>query len=59
MVFLPRGVAHSFTVDSEHVRNLALSTAAELEGFFRECSVPAPSMTLPSAYGIEFVLPKR
>ena len=47
MVFAPRDVAHSFTIDSEQVRILVMNTPAGLEGFFRECSVPAPSMTLP------------
>ena len=47
MVFLPRDVAHSFVIESEQVRVLAVSAPAGLEGFFKECSVPAPSMTLP------------
>jgi quercetin dioxygenase-like cupin family protein len=47
MVFAPRDVPHSFTIDSEQVRILVLNTPAGIEGFFKECSVPAPSMTLP------------
>jgi quercetin dioxygenase-like cupin family protein len=47
MVFAPRDVAHSFTIDSEQVRILVMVAPAGAEGFFRECSVPAPSMTLP------------
>jgi hypothetical protein len=47
MVFAPRDVVHSFTIDSEQVRILVLNTPAGLEDFFKECSVPAPSMTLP------------
>jgi quercetin dioxygenase-like cupin family protein len=47
MVFLPRDVAHSFTIDSEQVRILVMVAPAGAEGFFKECSVPAPSMTLP------------
>ena len=46
-VFAPRDVAHSFTIDSEQVRILVMNTPAGLEGFFKELSVPAPSMTLP------------
>ena len=71
MVFLPRDVAHSFTIESEQSRMLILLTPAGLEGWFKEFSVPAPAMTLPPAdqgygdvqkmleaaprYGIEFV----
>jgi quercetin dioxygenase-like cupin family protein len=47
MVFAPRDVAHSFTIDSEEVRILVMNTPAGIEEFFRECSVPATSMTLP------------
>ena len=47
MVFAPRDIAHSFTIDSEEVRVLALNVPAGIEGFFKGCSVPAPSMTLP------------
>ncbi len=46
-VFLPRDVVHSFVIESEQVRILALVTPAGGEGFFKEVSVPAPSMTLP------------
>jgi hypothetical protein len=55
MVYLPRDVAHCFTIESEQLRTLILLTPAGLEGFFKEFSVPAPAMTLPpaneSAYG--------
>ena len=47
MVFAPRDIAHSFTIDSEQVRILVMVAPAGAEGFFKECSVPAPSMTLP------------
>jgi len=47
MVFLPRDVVHSFVIESEQVRLVALVTPAGGEGFFKECGVPAPSMTLP------------
>ena len=47
MVFAPRDVAHSFAIDSEQVRMLVMVSPAGAEGFFKECSVPAPSMTLP------------
>jgi quercetin dioxygenase-like cupin family protein len=47
MVFAPRDVAHSFTIDSEQVRMLVMVAPAGAEGFFKECSVPASAMTLP------------
>jgi quercetin dioxygenase-like cupin family protein len=47
MVYLPRDVAHSFTIESEQLRMLALLTPAGLEGWFKEFSVPALAMTLP------------
>lgn len=47
MVFAPRDVAHSFTIDSDQVRILVMVAPAGAEGFFKECSVPAPLMTLP------------
>ena len=49
MVFLPRDVAHSFTIESEESRMLILLTPAGLERWFKEFSVPAPAMTLPPA----------
>jgi len=47
MVFAPRDIPHSFTIDSEQVRLIVMVTPAGAEKFFKECSVPAPSMTLP------------
>lgn len=47
MIFLPRDVRHSFTIESEQSRMLILVTPAGFDGWFREFSVPAPSMTLP------------
>jgi len=49
MVFLPRDVVHSSTIDSDQARILILATPAGIEGYFQECSVPAPAMTLPPA----------
>jgi len=48
-IFLPRDVRHSFTIESEQSRMLILLTPAGLEGWFKEFSVPAPGVTLPSA----------
>lgn len=49
VVFLPREVRHSFTIESEESRMLILVTPAGLEGWFKEFSVPAPAMMLPPA----------
>ena len=49
--FAPRDIAHSFTIDSEQVRMLVMVAPAGAEGFFKACSVPAPSMTLPPPMG--------
>jgi quercetin dioxygenase-like cupin family protein len=54
MVFAPRDVVHSFTIDSEQVRILVMNTPAGVEEFFKECSVPAPSMTLPPPAEISY-----
>ena len=47
LVFMPRDVAHSFEIHSDQLRMLILLTPAGLEGYFKECSVPAPAITLP------------
>src|SRR5499427_6183183 len=49
MVFLPRDVPHSFTIESDQSRMLILLTPAGLERWFKEFSVPATAMTLPPA----------
>ena len=47
VIVLPRNLAHSFEIESDQIRMLILLTPAGLEGFFKECCVPAPAMTLP------------
>ena len=54
MVFLPRDVQHSFTIESEQARMLILITPAGFEGWFKELSVPAPAMTLPPASEVAY-----
>jgi quercetin dioxygenase-like cupin family protein len=49
LVFLPRDVPHSFTIESEQSRMLILLSPAGLERWFKEFSVPAQAMTLPPA----------
>lgn len=47
VIFLPCNVVHSFEVESEQIRMLVLLTPAGGEGYFKECGVPASTMTLP------------
>ena len=47
VIFAPRGIVHSFEINSEQIRVLVLLTPAGLEGYFKECSVPAAAMTMP------------
>lgn len=54
MIFLPRNVLHSFEIESEQLRMLVLLTPAGLEGYFKECSMPAPAMTLPPPVEIPY-----
>ncbi len=49
LVTLPRGVPHRYTIGSEHARYLNLCTPGGFEGFLRDLSEPALSMTLPPA----------
>src|SRR4051794_10939474 len=44
---VPKGVAHTFRVDSETARVLVLSTPAGLERLVRDGSVPTTEATLP------------
>ena len=54
MVFLPRDIAHSFVIESEHLRMLVLLAPAGLEEWFKEFSVPAQALTLPPATDAPF-----
>lgn len=49
LLTLPRGVPHRYTIGTEHARYLNLCTPGGFEGFLRELSEPAPSMTMPPA----------
>jgi quercetin dioxygenase-like cupin family protein len=52
-VFLPHGVAHSYTFETDVVRMLAIVAPGGLEGHFRDArfSEPAKTLTLPPAVG--------
>lgn len=47
LLYTPRGVGHSFHVDSDDARLLLLFGPAGAEGFFREAATPARARTLP------------
>lgn len=49
LVYTPRGVGHSFHVDSDDARILLLLGPAGVEGFFREMASPTRTLTLPPA----------
>ena len=46
-VFAPAGTPHTFRVDSDTARLIALSTPAGIEGFLRDVGTPAIALTLP------------
>jgi quercetin dioxygenase-like cupin family protein len=48
-VYTPRGVGHSFHVDSDEARLLLFFGPAGVEGFFRQVATPARSLSLPPA----------
>lgn len=48
-VFLPRGVPHTFRVDSEQARWVEIVTPGGFERWHQECSDPAESDGLPPA----------
>jgi quercetin dioxygenase-like cupin family protein len=47
--YTPRGIGHSFHVDSDDARLLLFFGPAGVEQFFREVATPARSFTLPPA----------
>jgi mannose-6-phosphate isomerase-like protein (cupin superfamily) len=47
-VFLPRGVGHTFRVDSERVRLLEIVSPGGIETFYRNCGEPAKQLELPA-----------
>jgi quercetin dioxygenase-like cupin family protein len=47
--YTPRGVGHSFHIDSDGARVLLFFGPAGVEGFFRDVATPARSLNLPPA----------
>lgn len=48
-LYTPRGIGHSFHVDSDDARLLLFFGPAGVEGFFREVATPARAFSLPPA----------
>jgi len=46
-LYTPKGIGHSFHVDSDDARVLLFFGPAGVEGFFREVATPARSFSLP------------
>jgi quercetin dioxygenase-like cupin family protein len=57
-VFMPRGVPHTFRVDSAVARVLGIMTPGHFTGLFRELGVPAPRRTLPDPGAVPFDVPR-
>jgi quercetin dioxygenase-like cupin family protein len=63
VVFLPRGVPHGFTVETEQARSLAIFTPAGIEGYFDNLlqlandpeALRARRLELHAQYGLEVV----
>lgn len=51
--WLPRGVAHSFRVESEEARLLEISTPAGFERFHLDLSEPARELRIPDAMVVD------
>jgi len=57
-VFMPRGVPHTFRVQSESAQILGIMTPGHFDGLFRELGVPAAERTLPAAGAVPFDVPR-
>jgi quercetin dioxygenase-like cupin family protein len=57
-VFMPRGVPHTFRVQSATARVLGIMTPGDFESLFRELGVPAGRRTLPEPGTVPFDVPR-
>jgi len=57
-VFMPRGVPHTFRVQSATAQVLGIMSPGEFDGLFRELGVPAGRRTLPDAGTVPFDVPR-
>lgn len=53
-VYMPRGVPHTFRVDSDGAVMLGVMTPGHFESLFRQLGVPAQERTLPPAGAVPF-----
>jgi mannose-6-phosphate isomerase-like protein (cupin superfamily) len=53
-VYMPRGVPHTFRVESATARMLGIMTPGQFEQLFRKLSVPAGARTLPEPGTVPF-----
>src|SRR5436190_18500019 len=56
-VYMPRGVAHTFRVESPVARMLGVMTPGGFEQLFRNLSIPAGDRTLPAPGSVPFDIP--
>ena len=59
LVFLPRGIPHTFTIESEQARMLVLVTPSGLEGWFKEYSQIQEMLAAAAGFRLEFLLPNK
>jgi quercetin dioxygenase-like cupin family protein len=57
-VFMPRGVPHTFRVESNVARVLGVMTPGHFENLFRELGMPAERRTLPEPGTVPFDVPR-
>jgi quercetin dioxygenase-like cupin family protein len=57
-VYMPRGVPHTFRVDSEGAVILGVMTPGHFERLFRELGMPARERALPPAGAVPFDVPR-
>jgi mannose-6-phosphate isomerase-like protein (cupin superfamily) len=57
-VFMPRGVPHTFRVQSPTARVLGVMTPGQFESLFRELGVPAARRALPEPGSVPFDVPR-
>jgi quercetin dioxygenase-like cupin family protein len=57
-VYMPRGVPHTFRIESPSARMLGIMTPGAFEALFRNLSIPAGARTLPEPGTVPLDLPR-